>query len=70
MDSAVILGTPTVLEITDTLSTTGTGVINAIENEFVQRGEPVPESGTILGLLAVGGLVLGLKRKKQLIIES
>jgi hypothetical protein len=32
----------------------------------VGEWEPVPEPGTILGLLAVAGLGLGLKRKKQL----
>ncbi len=39
------------------------GVYNA---EAEIRHTPVPEPATILGLLTVGGLGLGLKRKKQL----
>ena len=35
------------------------------EVEYDDGITPVPEPGTILGLLAVGGLGLGLKRKKQ-----
>ena len=54
-----------VLDIVDTISTTGTGEINTVLNEFTQAPKSTPEPGTIIGLLAVGGLGLGLKRKKQ-----
>ena len=43
--------------------------IASFENSFEQNGT-VPEPATILGLLAVGGLGLGLKRKKQSTVES
>ena len=49
--------------ITSGFSTTGG--TNLIDNVSTAEAQPTPEPGTILGLLAVGGLGLGLKRKKQ-----
>ncbi|MEL4895764.1 PEP-CTERM sorting domain-containing protein [Crocosphaera sp. Alani8] len=42
-------------------------LVEKLEAEIIDPdpSPPVPEPGTILGLLAVGGLGLGLKRKKQ-----
>lgn len=34
-------------------------------NGVIRTSESVPEPGTVLGLLAIGGLGLGLKKKKQ-----
>ncbi len=54
------------LYITDTIVLTEGAAIEAYDNGFTQREvQPTPEPGTILGLLTVGGLGLGLKKKKQ-----
>ena len=41
-----------------------TGTVEVAYNS-IMINSPIPEPGTILGLLAIGGLGLGLKRKKQ-----
>ena len=55
------------LTVTDktTPNTSGTPVLNSLSNKFLQATEKVPEPGTILGLLAVGGLGLVSRFNKQ-----
>ena len=60
-DMAYILGQPTKLTVLNSYS--GAGPIDSFENSFRQK--TVPEPGTILGLLAVGGLGLVSRFKKQ-----
>ena len=63
IDSASILGA-TFLSITDIYNSNG-DELETSDNAFTQKAVGVPEPGTVLGLLAVSGLGLGLKRKKQ-----
>ena len=65
VDDTDISPSQQVLTVTDTFSTTGPGEINEASNEFLQVPEAIPEPTTILGLLTVGALGLGIKRKKQ-----
>ena len=57
------------LYITDNIVATGESALESYDNAFnqvvIDPSMDVPEPGTILGLLAVGGLGLGLKGKKQ-----
>ncbi len=52
------------LYIKDTIMVAEGAALEAYDNGFIQK-ENVPEPASILGILAVGGLGLGLKRKKQ-----
>lgn len=57
----------TKLLITDTFAPHTPGGVEGVfsaSNDF-QESTSIPEPGTVLGLLALGGLGLGLKRKKQ-----
>lgn len=67
-DSSGIFPTASSLVVTDTLTSNGDD-ITSLSNSFttVQEFTPVsvPEPGTILGLLAFGGLGLAAKGKKQ-----
>lgn len=61
-----ILGA-TSISVTDTIVGGVGSTIFSVTDSFNQgEGEVVPEPASILGLLAVGGLGLSLKRKKQL----
>jgi hypothetical protein len=62
---AFIPGELTTLTVTDTLNPElRVGVLTSLSNKFTQ-GTKVPEPGTILGLLAVGGLGLVSRFNKQ-----
>ncbi|NET75731.1 PEP-CTERM sorting domain-containing protein [Okeania sp. SIO1F9] len=52
------------ISVMNTVSIPEGGTFDGFKNTFTQK-RVTPEPGTILGLLAVGGLGLGLKRKKQ-----
>jgi hypothetical protein len=53
------------LTVTDTLIPNTGGSLTSLSNKFTQEGTKVPEPGTILGLLAVGGLGLVSRFGKQ-----
>jgi hypothetical protein len=59
-----ITGNLRTLTVTDTLIPNPGGVLTSLSNKFIQ-GTKVPEPGTILGLLAVGGLGLVSRFGKQ-----
>lgn len=59
--STTAIAGATALKITDTFVSNGDS-LEVADNGFIQTA---PEPASLLGLLAVGGLGLGLKRKKQ-----
>ncbi len=54
---------PKKILVEDTVTVADGSVFFSFENSFIQK--KAPEPGTILGLLAISGLGLGLKKKKQ-----
>ena len=57
----------TTLYVTDTINGVNDTGLRTYDNAFGQESKPsgIPEPASILGLLVVGSLALGLKRKKQ-----
>jgi hypothetical protein len=53
------------ISVLDTITISETGLVLNVGNGFSQTTHTVPEPGTILGLLAVGGLGLVSRFKKQ-----
>ena len=53
------------LTVTDIIAPKTGGVLNSLSNKFIQRTKTTPEPGTILGLLAVGGLGMVSRFNKQ-----
>ena len=53
------------LTVTDTIIPNPGGSLTSLSNKFTQYTQTTPEPGTILGLLAVGGLGLVSRFKKQ-----
>ena len=53
------------IEVSNVYNSNGGGPIDDFENSFDQAPKTAPEPASILGLLVIGGLGLGLKRKKQ-----
>ena len=61
-----ILGAPSLLTVTNTLKPNAGGALMSSSNKFLEgTSQSVPEPGTILGLLTVGGLGLVSRFKKQ-----
>ena len=64
-DSGSILGENLkTIKVVDILTSSG-GFLRGLDNDFTQSTHKVPEPGTILGLLTVGGLGLVSRFKKQ-----
>jgi hypothetical protein len=64
LDSILSLNTKHI-SVLDTITVTGEGILDDVVNGFTQDTHDVPEPGTILGLLAVGGLGMVSRFKKQ-----